>query len=330
MSWHFMSLPVSQELEEESSAGCRAVSLASELVKSRNTLGAFFWLDSATASCPASQSGTTSAPSEAITPSAPNTSASCEASDANSSLPAAFHARTLVQPAKELASRAKEAGCGRKWHELSMKYDPQKSSWKTHLCLWEEDLPLSSVTLPKWGMMHNGVLWELTTLERPIAGNVSGSWATPSARDWKDTPGMRHRGNEPGRVEAEKVGSACQAGILGYVAAADRLDRRPGTGGEDGEEAYRSTPECRCSWWDEDPADVSNPTMLHEQGQLEGPGEIKPGGNYQRERESNENRSAEPGLGRVAHGVAHRVDRLKAIGNGQVPLVAATAWELLK
>jgi DNA (cytosine-5)-methyltransferase 1 len=37
----------------------------------------------------------------------------------------------------------------------------------------------------------------------------------------------------------------------------------------------------------------------------------------------------EPRLGRVAHGVAHRVDRLKAIGNGQVPHVAARAWELL-
>jgi DNA (cytosine-5)-methyltransferase 1 len=37
----------------------------------------------------------------------------------------------------------------------------------------------------------------------------------------------------------------------------------------------------------------------------------------------------EPGLGRVAHGVADRVDRLRAIGNGQVPRVAATAWRLL-
>ena len=37
----------------------------------------------------------------------------------------------------------------------------------------------------------------------------------------------------------------------------------------------------------------------------------------------------EPNVGRVAHGVAHRVDRLKALGNGQVPRVAATAWELL-
>jgi hypothetical protein len=28
--------------------------------------------------------------------------------------------------------------------------------------------------------------------------------------------------------------------------------------------------------------------------------------------------------------VASRVDRLKALGNGQVPRVAATAWEMLR
>jgi DNA (cytosine-5)-methyltransferase 1 len=38
---------------------------------------------------------------------------------------------------------------------------------------------------------------------------------------------------------------------------------------------------------------------------------------------------SEPDVGRVADGVAARVDRLKAIGNGQVPLCAATAWRLL-
>ena len=37
----------------------------------------------------------------------------------------------------------------------------------------------------------------------------------------------------------------------------------------------------------------------------------------------------EPNVGRVVDGVAARVDRLKAIGNGQVPLCAATAWRLL-
>lgn len=39
--------------------------------------------------------------------------------------------------------------------------------------------------------------------------------------------------------------------------------------------------------------------------------------------------SAEPDVGRVAHGVAHRVDRLTGLGNGQVPAVAALAWREL-
>ena len=40
--------------------------------------------------------------------------------------------------------------------------------------------------------------------------------------------------------------------------------------------------------------------------------------------------SIEPNVGRVANGVAARVDRIKAIGNGQVPLCAASAWRILK
>ncbi len=37
----------------------------------------------------------------------------------------------------------------------------------------------------------------------------------------------------------------------------------------------------------------------------------------------------EPDVGRMANGMAFGVDRLKAIGNGQVSLCAATAWRLL-
>ena len=40
--------------------------------------------------------------------------------------------------------------------------------------------------------------------------------------------------------------------------------------------------------------------------------------------------AVEPRVGRVVDGVAARVDRLKAIGNGQVPLVAATAFRILR
>jgi DNA (cytosine-5)-methyltransferase 1 len=37
----------------------------------------------------------------------------------------------------------------------------------------------------------------------------------------------------------------------------------------------------------------------------------------------------EPGMGRVADGVAYRVDRIKALGNGQVPRVAAATYHVL-
>lgn len=39
--------------------------------------------------------------------------------------------------------------------------------------------------------------------------------------------------------------------------------------------------------------------------------------------------ATEPRVGRVAHGVAYRVDRLKAIGNGQIPQVAASAFHFM-
>lgn len=39
--------------------------------------------------------------------------------------------------------------------------------------------------------------------------------------------------------------------------------------------------------------------------------------------------STEPDVGRVVNGVAFRMDRLKSIGNGQVPAVAVLAWIVL-
>jgi DNA (cytosine-5)-methyltransferase 1 len=39
--------------------------------------------------------------------------------------------------------------------------------------------------------------------------------------------------------------------------------------------------------------------------------------------------ATEPAVGRVVNGLAHRVDRLRALGNGQVPMAAATAWHYL-
>jgi DNA (cytosine-5)-methyltransferase 1 len=53
------------------------------------------------------------------------------------------------------------------------------------------------------------------------------------------------------------------------------------------------------------------------------------GGSSHEQRSTQYNWPPEPNMGRVANGLAARVDRLKAIGNGQVSRVAATAWRLL-
>lgn len=90
-----------------------------------------------------------------------------------------FHARTLALLEKGVELEESEVGYGTKWQELSVRFDPDSHSWKTHLCLWEEDLPLSSVILPRWGIMRDGVCLELLTSERPISESASGLWPTP-------------------------------------------------------------------------------------------------------------------------------------------------------
>lgn len=96
---------------------------------------------------------------------------------------AAFHAPTYQSPAKALESPASSQDCGVKWRELSARYDRNTSSWKTARCLLSEDLPWSSVTLPKWGMMRNGELWERTMQERRTSGIGAGFLPTPTAKD---------------------------------------------------------------------------------------------------------------------------------------------------
>lgn len=98
-------------------------------------------------------------------------------------------ARTFQLREKARALTAPAPACGGKCTELSMRYDRNSHSWKTHLCLWEEDLPESSVTLPKSGTMRNGLCWERTMWEPRMSGNASGYllaqereiWPTPRA-----------------------------------------------------------------------------------------------------------------------------------------------------
>jgi len=104
---------------------------------------------------------------------------------------AAFRAKTLAQPEKVVALKVPAAACGRTWHESSVRYCLDSSSWKTAHCLWEEVLPWSSVTLPRWGMTRSGVVLAHQMSERPINATAYGLWPTPCKTDgmigWSET-----------------------------------------------------------------------------------------------------------------------------------------------
>ncbi len=91
--------------------------------------------------------------------------------------------RTYQLPGMAPESTVSAQGSGEKWHESSVRYDRDSSSWRTHRSLFEEDLPWSSVTLPNWGMTLDGVLWEPPTSGRPISVIAYGLWQTPVADD---------------------------------------------------------------------------------------------------------------------------------------------------
>jgi hypothetical protein len=92
-----------------------------------------------------------------------------------------YHVRTSAAREQEPASRASVADYGAKWLELSTRFDRHSSSWKTHRFLWDEDLPSSSVTLPRWGMMQDGALYQRETSGHRTGENGSFSWLTPLA-----------------------------------------------------------------------------------------------------------------------------------------------------
>jgi hypothetical protein len=70
--------------------------------------------------------------------------------------------------------------------------------------LFAEDLPESSVTLPEWGTMQGGECWEQDTPVLAIHGIDFGFWATPTARDWKDTAGMKAQ-REDGKSRLDQL-----------------------------------------------------------------------------------------------------------------------------
>ncbi len=90
-------------------------------------------------------------------------------------------ARTSARRDTEPALTEVEAGFGERWHALFVRFDQDTYSWRTHGCLFNEVLPESSVSLPQWGLMRDGVCWELSMSAQTTNENAPGLWPTPTA-----------------------------------------------------------------------------------------------------------------------------------------------------
>jgi len=143
---------------------------------------------------------------------------------------------------------------------------------------------------------------------------------------WQWVPGGRQGGlRAPGDAEPQHDGADGDVAISECIGRPRVED--PATGNDsDGSNARRKEKAGRVEQRSETVADAEGARLQEwplspddeatEQRPLAGPGE---GGWW----------SAEPDVGRVADGVADRVDRLRSIGNGVVPLVVAHAFRTL-
>lgn len=92
-------------------------------------------------------------------------------------------AKTSVPPEKGLGSPVRVQDYGVRWRALSTRYDHNSHMWKTRPTLWGSGLTLSLPTLPRWGLMHDGVLWERLMLMRRTNETESGFLPTPVKYD---------------------------------------------------------------------------------------------------------------------------------------------------
>ena len=185
MTWHINSKPstCSQEQEEESSRTFCLDTYLLGLAKSNPSPGASCSEDNPKDSCRRSQSGTTYEPSTE-TPGEEQLTFCAED----------FPAKTLAQTEREQVSKDHVRDCGKNMHDwlekcgldLCLPKTPQGSKLK--------DLPLSSKILPRWGMMLDGVCWELGTKVRHIGEIDSFYWPTPTVAEANKIPATANYG----------------------------------------------------------------------------------------------------------------------------------------
>lgn len=135
--------------------------------------------DSETAHFPDSRSGMTCEPST-----------SDLGADTSMSSQADSPAKTSAQQERNAGWPERGLACGTRWLGLLGGFDPDTHSLRTSQLSLREDLAESSPTLPRWGSMRNGVLWER---DMPVLSNG----VTDSGFSLMPTPTRYGNNNRP-------------------------------------------------------------------------------------------------------------------------------------
>ena len=202
-------------------------------------------------------------------------------------------------------------------------------------------------------MMQDGSLWELTMSGLPIAEKGCGLWLpTPTVQDSENDggPSQCRRNTVPLNAAVKMLptpnatdwkGRSTRSPGKERPACDDDLPTRIGgqlnpdwvcwlMGWPIGWESLEPMKKVLWLDWSVDPADMEKPEsyptpMSAKKGKTGNT--IQEWGNNRFRREPFKNGTGP--IPRVATGIKDRVNRLKALGNGQVPLCAVAAWEIL-
>jgi hypothetical protein len=218
-----------------------------------------------------------------------------------------FHAKTSLPQEKVQELKVQEVQCGDIWQESLGKLDPSTHLWKTAQCSLLEDLEQSLQTFPRWGSMRNGECFQRPILAQITLENEFGLLPRiPNNVNFFHTPTTGQDGGSNSRKALKKRMGMWPTPTVGCVEGGEQSNRVERTLG--GGVHFEKTKQTQYDLWRKTfgCSFIRGKTETNSQWW-----------------------EIEPKLDRVVDGMANRVDRIKAIGNGQVPLCAATAWKLL-
>lgn len=194
MSWHFLQEEEAASWEQSSLDGAPSALL--RLIPMRAVC---FSIDSVTACCLDSPSGTTCARSMAA------------AGEVRSTwLREGSRAKTSRREEPTKDSKASVVGSGRTWLGSLARYDRTSHSLRTLGDSKAKDSSKSSVTLPRSGSMRNGVLHQRAKLELHTCETECSYWPTPTATMAKS--GFGHGKHSKGRYRSSVLQRCAEIG----------------------------------------------------------------------------------------------------------------------